>query len=477
MNENIKAGLTATGFKRKTFVDISKEIEQELKAAFGKVNCDDRSVLGQIKVIFAEREANIWEKLAAIYHSQYPSTAEGISLDGVCALSGIKRLGATYTKVLCQLTAVNYTTIPKGSEVLIETTGNQFVLLETITITNERCQAITLRVSGNVAEYSLNINNHKIVYEPRENKNIETTISKLVEFINDADIGVKAELNDENIIINSTEVAKSFSCFVSEGITIISCTNNALFKAKKKGAVIAPSFAVDTIQTPVQGWIGISNINAGIAGRELENDAGFRARREASLKRSGNGTVDSIKSRLLDVKGVSFVKVVDNFKNEPDVEGRPAKSFEALVLGGSDKAIAQVLWQVKPAGIESWGNLSVITKDSNGRNQLIKFSRPVIKYIYASLRLKVLENFDPANVEIIKLALVKQINSLGVNTKLIYQSLFASVYCVAGIMNADIKIGATTIEENLPNLEDKSIEAKTSEIVATDLSKIVIEVA
>ena len=38
--------------------------------------------------------------------------------------------------------------------------------------------------------------------------------------------------------------------------------------------------------------------------------------------------------------------------------GRPPKSFEAVVEGGSDQAVAQEIWLTKPAGIETYGNVN-----------------------------------------------------------------------------------------------------------------------
>lgn len=466
------SGISATGFELKDFATVKEEIEQALIHSFGTIDLQAPSVFAQIVAIMSEREALLWEKLQAVYYSQYPDTAQGYSLDAACALTGISRLKSTYTKVLCQLKGVNYTTIPKGSEVLVENTDRLFYLMDDITITNEKCYSITIELNHNnesVDSYVLNINNHKIT----------ATSLGLIKQINDSNIDVKAELDKDNeyIIINSASVEQSFSCFVSDNIKIIDCTNNAIFKARKKGYVVAPSFAVSVIQTPIQGWISVSNINAGILGRELESDVELRARRKDSLRLSGSGTMEAIRAKILNIKGVTSVSIVENPNALIDAQGRPAHSFEVLVIGGSDAEIAKVIWQTKPVGVLTYGNSSLVINDSCGKKHRLYFSRAVRKYVYITIKLKVAENFDLKNISLITDTLAKQINSLGVSEGLIFQSLFASIYLSAGIMNADIKIGASPVEENLPELSNNNIETEAGEVLVTDISKIKIEVA
>ena len=477
MSRQTKSGIVQSGFVRKTYDEIREEIENTLNAHLGKINFADTTAIGQVVAIFTEREALLWEKLAVVYHSQYPDTAEGYSLDGVCALTGVKRLAATYSTVLCQLKAVNYTTIPKGSEVLVENSGSPFILVDTIVITNEKCQSVKLRLKPSRQQvFKININNYTIEHESLDDETNHEISEQLINQINEANINVNAELADDNIVITSNEVIKTFSCYVSENITVINCTNNALLRAKNKGAVIAPSHSLNIIQTPTYGWIGVSNVGAAIKGRNLESDIELKTRRNASLKLPGSGTVESIRARLMAIKGVTTVALTENNTSTEDSDGRPAQSFEALVAGGEDSNIAKVIWLAKPAGIQAWGNRVEIIKDSNGKKQAVKFSRPVKKYAYVRVKLKVAANFVDSSQDKIRQALVDQINSKGINESLIYQSLFASVYSTAGIMNADIKVGAATDEEHTPELGTANIEAKVAEIITTDLSKIVVEV-
>ena len=74
-------GLTSSGFNPKRLIDIKTEIENELKATFGNsINLLPSSVLGQLVGIMSDREKELWELAEAVYNSQYPATAEGVTL-------------------------------------------------------------------------------------------------------------------------------------------------------------------------------------------------------------------------------------------------------------------------------------------------------------------------------------------------------------------------------------------------------------
>lgn len=109
-------GLTDEGFIPKTLDIILDEIEAALRATFGAyINTETPSVFGQIKDIFAEREVLLWELAEDVYNSQYPSTAEGTSLDLVASLTGLTRLPAAASTVTITLTGTDGTVIPVGT--------------------------------------------------------------------------------------------------------------------------------------------------------------------------------------------------------------------------------------------------------------------------------------------------------------------------------------------------------------------------
>ena len=91
-------GLTSAGFVVKQQSEILSEINDSLQQVFGpNINLNADSVFGQIAGIFSEREALVWQLAEAVYNSQYPTGAEGTSVDNILALNNLTRLPATPT--------------------------------------------------------------------------------------------------------------------------------------------------------------------------------------------------------------------------------------------------------------------------------------------------------------------------------------------------------------------------------------------
>src|SRR5260221_13941560 len=94
----------------------------------------------------------------------------------------------------------------------------------------------------------------------------------------------------------------------------------------------------------------------------------------ASFGGTGNQTV----TILMNIFNVLLINsaVTDVSAQSAQIKGgRPPKSFEAVVQGGSDDDIANQIWLTKPAGIETFGNVNngngVPITDSQGGKQII----------------------------------------------------------------------------------------------------------
>lgn len=97
-------GLTTAGFQAETTADVQTSIQNdELALMDPALNLSPTQPLGQINGIFASAAANMWGLLAAIYAAIDPGGAVGVQLDNLCALTGVNRLPATATQVLCTL--------------------------------------------------------------------------------------------------------------------------------------------------------------------------------------------------------------------------------------------------------------------------------------------------------------------------------------------------------------------------------------
>jgi len=463
------------GFAAKQFAEIKKEIEQSLISSLGEINLLAPSVFANIIAVFAEREANLWEQMVAIYNAANPNSAEGYSLDGICALSGVVRSSATYSEAIVQLTALNYTKIPKHSEILVKNSNNLFALTEDITVTNEKCCSIQLKItSGFKAKYELTLNKQVVTHIKGGNESVDSIASALTAKVNAANLPIEADVSGELITLKAKNYFKEFCCFVSDGIAVSEITNNSHVIASKKGSIAAPVHSLTNIHTPISGWIAVTNLSAAKIGNDLESDKVLRARRELSIKLGGSGTLEAIIANLLNLNTVTAVTIFENTTDKTNVNNIAPHSFEALVTGGNELEIAQVIWQKKPAGIRTSGKIAVGVSDSTNKTQIINFSRPEKCFIHAKITITKTKDFI-ANTELgIKANIIQQINSLGVNQNVILKSLFVSIFSSLGIAGATIELGGTIREGGRVELGEADIKIKESQVAFTDSSKIEI---
>lgn len=158
-------GLTAQGFKAKRLVDIQTDLENQLLAEFGDINLDPQSIFGQQIGVFSKVLADLWENMEDVYFSQYPNSAEGISLDNVVQFNGITRLAAQQTRVTGVCVGLEGTLINQGVLARIPDTGAVFFARENTIITRTQAAAATLQVIALAAQpYTALINNQAFSY-------------------------------------------------------------------------------------------------------------------------------------------------------------------------------------------------------------------------------------------------------------------------------------------------------------------------
>jgi len=140
-----------------------------------------------------------------------------------------------------------------------------------------------------------------------------------------------------------------------------------------------------TIVTPVANvtsitWSGLSDE---VIGRYRETDDQLRVRRLLEINNTQKSTESAIFARLSELVGAENVRVYSNRTMVTDGDGRPAKSFECVVEGGTDDDVADLIWDTAPAGIQMYGtNTNVTITDSQGFDQVVTFTRPADVDIY-----------------------------------------------------------------------------------------------
>jgi len=163
--------------------------------------------------------------------------------------------------------------------------------------------------------------------------------------------------------------------------------------------------------------------------------------------------------------------------------GRPPKSFEAVVQGGTDDAVALKIWQTKPAGIQTFGNVNdgngVPIVDSQGDTQYIYFSRPAPIYIWVTCALTLYpeETFPVNGTQLVADSIQAYGQSLGIGVDVLLQRVLAQIFAVPGIASGAMQIAATASPNDSPVYGSNDIPIAENEISAWDLSRISITVA
>ncbi len=150
------------------------------------------------------------------------------------------------------------------------------------------------------------------------------------------------------------------------------------FQSVENAALIVSPTETWKVVTPVANLQGIvSNATPPVIGTNDESDAVLRARALLSTENGATNILESLYSALLQVAGVSRVRVYVNATNGT-VDGRPPHSYEVVIVGGADADIANAIWQNHPAGIEVFGTTTEVIVDSQGFNQSMEFTRPTL---------------------------------------------------------------------------------------------------
>ena len=158
--------------------------------------------------------------------------------------------------------------------------------------------------------------------------------------------------------------------------------------------------------------------------------------------------------------------------------GRPPKSFESVVVGGTDADIAEAIWLSKPAGIETFGNTSAVIVDNNGNNQTVFFSRPTPIYIWVNVVLTLYseETFPPNGLIDVANVLVNYGNSLSVGNDVLLQRVLSQIFDVPGIASGVMTTAATIDPSGSPSFGSADISISDTQISNWDLTRITVTI-
>lgn len=156
--------------------------------------------------------------------------------------------------------------------------------------------------------------------------------------------------------------------------------------------------------------------------------------------------------------------------------GRPPKSFEAVVEGGDDQAIADVIWLTKPAGIQTFGNESEVVIDSQGNSQPIFFSRANPVYLWTQITLVTGVGFPVDGQQQVAQILKTYGDTLGVGLDVYIQRVQAEIFKVPGIISTTVQLAATNSPSSTPSYAGLDIPISQLQISVWDLTRISVSI-
>ena len=467
-------GLTSSGFNIKRLEDIKNEIEERQREVFPGIDQSGESANGQQIGVYSKPAADMWEGLQNIYFALSPSTAEDVALDNCVEFNGIKRLNATPTTVDVGIKGTLDAIVPSGTLFKNTNTEELFKVNSDTKITNisQRLGYVEIVTVADSTSYTISLNaiNHTI--SSGVGATADTIATALAASINTTSVLATALKLDDGIVRVAVISAAVDIGYDSNMDYWTACNCSSV----NKGKILAAVGTIDDIETPVPDLDEVYNFDVGRLGRDKESDYELRTRRLLEFQKAGAGTLPSIVSRIRnDIEDVTSVKGFEN-REDVTVGVLPPHSIHIIVEAPNntdkDQEIGELLWIVKPGGIQTYGSTSVNVIDSNGDTQIMKFTRPTSKAVWVRATItKYSEELYPTNGDdLIKDAIVEYGNTFESGLDVIPQRFLPLIYAnVSGIELVAIELsfdGTTYVTTKL--------DISDSEIATFDASRVTV---
>lgn len=396
------AGLTAEGLVIKRLDEIIDDRITSARRYFGnaaKVSVND--VLGRTLRVHAGSEADLWELLELEYNSLHPDFAQDVSLDRIVAYGRITRNESQPSTAQLLMTGDYGITVPQGSYVTSQSTSNRFLTSVDVVFSRSNVVGFVLEVlsydNSTGQDYTIEIDGETYTTNVIAASESEAAAAIVAGGFNGLDGIATVQVNPDDDTQISVEfddifILRNLSIVSSNALSIRQVTKLAPSESEEEGPVAQPAGTLETIGSPVTGWLSVTNPLDAALGNERETDEELRRRFKETKEVNARGSIPAIRSNLRTLIGIEHVEVYENDRNVTDANGLPPHSFSAIVMGGDTVNIAQTIWRVKPAGITSHGNTVVDITDSEGYSHEIAFSRPSEVPVYITVEISAIEN-------------------------------------------------------------------------------------
>ena len=210
---------------------------------------------------------------------------------------------------------------------------------------------------------------------------------------------------------------------------------------------------LNTLATTVVGITSVTNATAGTVGRLVETDDELRSRYFDVISFNSLGSLPSLQASILDVPGVTYCVVRDN----PTAAGVTisgvaigARSFVAVVEGGTDTDVATAVAFNKPMGISPSGTTSEKIRNLSGFDEDISFERVTTLPVKVVMQISSTVDFPGNGSALIKQALLDYVAALQPGDTVNTDRMRAGTLNAVGFFNIDSFTVTDTSDTALP---------------------------
>lgn len=474
-----KYGITSAGFAMTTQAQLFADYKDAIQQAVPSIDLRDGSVFN----LFLNANSNILfsvlQQMENIWYAKDPTTAIGMQQDALYALNDLTRLtpAPSVVKVVCK--GDNGSTIPVNTQIS-STNGDIFINKTVGGITMSSCVKAIIQIN-NVSDntpYNIDIDGYYVGITSGSGQSKAELLTLLSNAIlSETLIDCAVNIDGDNLEISTSNPVQPVSIAVSSNFTVGKISSIVTFYSLNDGEVLVNANTINVINTITSGLDEVNNPVAGELGREVETDQEFRARQQRiGIYNRSSATYNAILSAFNDtnqITGVSYVNLNINDELTENAEGLPAKSIELVIQGGNDNDIANLLWNTKAGGIATYGNTSIDVIDGAGNTRVVKFSRPVKKYVWFRAVITSSGDLHSNYVEQVKEYIMQYTQKLGVGSNVMLKVAGGFVLSnLSGISNVVISAFTTDAVTGTGTYTENDIAISSNEVAMFDKNRI-----
>lgn len=303
-------------------------------------------------------------------------------------------------------------------------------------------------------------------------QNIDVTVNKTVTLN-----GLDANYNDINASSYTVSDDAGSLWYLIDTTTLTAGTTSLPFRSQNYGS-FQP--VIGTITTQVTKVLGVTAVNNSVApttlGEDQESDTQFRIRRNRSTETKGQNNYDAMTGQLLELDGVTDVLLHVNNTSSTDSTGTAAYTVWAIVEGGANSDIANVIYQ-NSCGLPTRGAVSTNVPTISGEDFAVNFDRDVPVPLYIRFDVKIVSNDYNLNTDNVASLVAENLNfNLNAPAETSYitevaSNAVASFGSGAYVLNVEVSTDGTNWDDFIASASMKNkFVADATRITITDLS-------